>query len=263
MSKSIIFDTETTGLNDEDRIIQVGAIVVDSSKKVKDIVIDELCSSKVQIKIPAMAVHGIRQNKLDNKPSFKETNFYKILSEENNSKNYLVAHNLDFDRKMLEKEDFINSYSLIDTLQCAKHLYKIGENINGHVLPNYQLQTFRYILFNEEEETKEANKYNVEIKAHDAIGDVIILKLFFRVLAKKVKDTYNLEGYSNIMNKLVELTSEFVVIEKFTFGKFKDQYITDILKDTKNIATIKYYLDTFTDLDKNLKATLNQALSNK
>lgn len=262
MSKSIIFDTETTGLNVEDRIIQVGAIIVDSSPNIEDIVIDELCSSEIQIKIPAMAVHGIRQNKVDNKPSFSETKFYKMLSENNTPENYLVAHNLDFDKEMLEKENFINSYSLIDTLQCAKHLYELGEDINGYKLPNYQLQTFRYILFNEEYETKEANKYNVEIKAHDAIGDVIILKLFFRVLAEKVKAKYKLKGYSNIMNKLVELTSEFVIIEKITFGKFKGQLINDIVQKADGKSWINWYLNSADNIDKNLKYSLNLAISN-
>lgn len=263
MSKSIIFDTETTGLNVEDRIIQVGAIVVDSYPDVKDVVIDELCSSSVEIKIPAMAVHGIRQDKIDNKPIFKETNFYKMISQNNSPENYLVAHNLDFDKAMLEKEDFVNSYSLIDTLQCAKHLYKLGEEINGYKLPNYQLQTFRYILLSEEDEIQEADKYGVEIKAHDAIGDVLILKLFFRALAKKVRDELKIKSLESIMKTLVELTAKPVVIEKMTFGKFKDQYIVDIVKDDKNIATLKYYLDTYTNLDKNLKHTLNQAISNK
>lgn len=257
MSKSIIFDTETTGLDVEDRIIQVGAIVVDIKSKERDLVYNELCSSKIRIKIPAMATHGIRQNQVENQPLFKETDFYKMLIENNTSENYLIAHNLDFDKNMLEKEDFMNSYSLIDTLQCAKHLYKLDQDINGYKLPNYQLQTFRYILFTEEDENNEARKYNVEIKAHDAIGDVVILKLFLREIYARTKEQYNLKSYIDVMNKLVQLTSELVVIEKMTFGKFKDKYIKDIAQTPDGKSWIKWFLNNSTNIDKNLKYTLN------
>ncbi len=43
MAKYILFDTETTGNQEEDRIIQVGAMVVDSKGKIE--VFDELCST--------------------------------------------------------------------------------------------------------------------------------------------------------------------------------------------------------------------------
>jgi len=53
MPKYILFDTETTGKQEEDRIIQVGAMVVDSKEKVE--VFDELCSRVLSIKIEAVA----------------------------------------------------------------------------------------------------------------------------------------------------------------------------------------------------------------
>ena len=60
MTKYILFDTETTGNQEEDRIIQVGAMIVDEKGKVE--VFDELCSTVLPIKIEAMAVHGITPN---------------------------------------------------------------------------------------------------------------------------------------------------------------------------------------------------------
>ncbi len=41
MAKYILFDTETTGNNEEDRIIQVGAMIVDTKGQLE--VFDELC----------------------------------------------------------------------------------------------------------------------------------------------------------------------------------------------------------------------------
>lgn len=228
MSKSIIFDTETTGLDEEDRIIQVGAITVESNDKEYSVFYNELCSSDIPIKIEAMSAHGIRQEQLNGKPSFKESDFFKHLNELNNEENYLIAHNLDFDLKMLQKEGFENKMQLIDTLQCARHMFEIGDEINGQKVPNYKLQTFRYMMLKQDEEDEEAKKYGVEIKAHDAIGDVIILKLFLRKLSEKVKQKFNLKLTKDIMDKMVELTKLPVEIKIITFGKYSGKTVADI-----------------------------------
>ena len=228
MSKSIIFDTETTGLDLEDKIIQVGAIIVDSKNPNYPEIYNELCSCDIPIKIEAMATHGIREKELIGKPNFKDTKFFKKLKELNNESNYLIAHNLYFDLSMLNKYNFENKFSLIDTLQCAKHLFELNEEIGSYKVTNHKLQTFRYILLDEDDEIKEAGKYNVEIKAHDAIGDVIILKLFLRKLVAKLKIKYKLEKYEEIMNKLVFLTKKPVEIKIINFGKYKGKKTTEI-----------------------------------
>ena len=234
MSKSIIFDTETTGLNKEDKIIQIGAMIIDSgTKKVEDIY-DDLFSCDVAINIDAMATHGIRDEYIKDKGSFKDSKFLKTINTLNNEENYLIAHNLDFDLSMIEKYDFQNNFQLIDTLQCAKHLYDINEEVNGYKIPNYKLQSFRYILLNEEEEKEEASKYDLEIKAHDAIGDVIILKLFLRHLVLRIKDKFNIKTYSEIMDKLVSLTKTPAEIKIIGFGKHKGSSLIDIAKDDRS-----------------------------
>jgi len=74
MAKYILFDTETTGNQEEDRIIQIGAMIVDAKGDVE--VFDELCSTVLPIKIEAMAVHGITPDLIEGKGPFTETNFY-------------------------------------------------------------------------------------------------------------------------------------------------------------------------------------------
>ena len=49
----IIFDTETTGLNEEDRIIQIG---IDFNNEFS---LSEFCLTDVDIKVDAMAISGI------------------------------------------------------------------------------------------------------------------------------------------------------------------------------------------------------------
>ncbi|SFV54624.1 Exonuclease [hydrothermal vent metagenome] len=228
MSKTIIFDTETTGIQSDDRIIQIGAISIDSKDRDYRKVFDELCSTTKPISIDAMATHGIRDIELEGKPPFVETEFYKYLLQNNQKENYLIAHNIEFDLGMLEREGFKNSMQLIDTLQCIKHLYEIDDEINGYRVPNHKLQTFRYMLFTKDDEESEAHKYGVEIKAHDAIGDVVILKLLLREIYREIMSRYNLKEYEAIMQKMVELTKQPVEVKVINFGKHSGKTISQI-----------------------------------
>ena len=244
MSKLIIFDTETTGLNEEDRIIQIGAIISElGNPNYFEEPYNELCSTDIPINIESISIHGIRQKDIDGKPSFLETKFRKRFDELNNEENYLIAHNLNFDKKMLEKEGYENKINckLIDTYQCALHLYEIGEEINGYKLPNHKLQTFRYMMFSHEEEDDEARKYGVEIKAHDAIGDVIILKMFLVKLFLKTKEKYQIKNSQDIFDKMVELTQKLAFVNKFINinDLNKKLQLTEIEKITYPFAWVK------------------------
>jgi len=148
---------------------------------------------------------------------------------------------------MLEKEGFKNQMQLIDTLRCAKHLYPESEY--------HRLQYFRYSLELYKEEEAEAQKLGVVIKAHDAIGDVLILKLFMSALTKKVKEIY---PNDNPMQKLVELTKEPVYMNKpLRFGKNKGKTIEDL------VISDRGYIDWMRknmDLDEDMQYTIRRAL---
>ncbi|HIP30155.1 MAG TPA: 3'-5' exonuclease [Sulfurospirillum arcachonense] len=280
MAYNIFFDTETTGIEVEDQIIQIGAIITDTKGELyKKGVYDELCSSRIPIKLQAMSTHGIRQVELEGKNSFDKTEFWNDLNELNNGDNYLIAHNLPFDLGMLEKHNFKNEYQLIDTLKCAMHLYDvkvphvsaglgqedlIEEEIldkDNNIVPNYKLQTFRYKLFSKEEESDEAKKYGVEVKAHDAIGDVLVLKMFLKALFFRAKETYNLKN-QEVMSKLVELSSEPVKVKMFLFGKYRGMSLEDIFQtDRGYLEWLLREQDKMGEkCDKNMKYTLMELL---
>lgn len=280
MAYNIFFDTETTGIEAEDQIIQIGAIITDTKGKLyKKGVYDELCSSKIPIKLQAMSTHGIRQVELEGKKSFDKTEFWNDLNELNNEDNYLIAHNLPFDLGMLEKHNFKNEYQLIDTLKCAMHLFDvkvphvsaglgqedlIEEEIldkTNNIVPNYKLQTFRYKLFSKEEESEEAKKYGVEIKAHDAIGDVLILKMFLKALFFRAKETYDLKNLE-VMSKLVELSSKPAKVKMFLFGKYKGMTFEDVFQtDRGYLEWLLREQDKMGEkCDKNIKYTLMELL---
>ena len=246
MTKYVLFDTETTGNQEDDRIIQVGAMVIGSKGEVE--VYDEFCSSDVPIKVEAMEVHNITPNIIDGKAPFKSTKFWNDLGKLNNENNYLIAHNIKFDLGMLEKEGFENSMKLIDTLRCSKHLYP---DSNYH-----RLQYFRYSLELYKDEKAEASKYNITIKAHDAIGDVLVMKLFLSKLVARVKEQY---AGVNPMVKLEELTHTPVMIKNFKFGKYKGEAIEDIARS--DAGYIKWMMKSL-ELDEDLKYTLERVLEN-
>ncbi len=267
-SKIVFFDTETTGTKDDDQIIEIGAIIEDiDGNFIKSF--NELCSTinNKLISPEAMATHGIRNEDLIGKKSFINSSFYKELDNLNIPSTYFIAHNLPFDLERLKFYGFNPRVKMIDTLQCAKHLYELGEILGKwkYALPNYKLQTFRYILFNKEEEEFEAKKYNIKIQAHLALSDVIILKMFFKELLKRVQNRFYLDK-KEAFNKLVELSFTPVTIKEFNFGKYKGKKLKDILLSDRSYLEWLYRdmnkkLNSNESVDENLYATLKELLS--
>jgi DNA polymerase-3 subunit epsilon/exodeoxyribonuclease X len=246
MAKYVLFDTETTGNKDDDRIIQIGAMIVDAKAPIE--VYDELCSSEVEIKLEAMEVHNITPDVIVGKPKAVETTVYNKILELNNHSNYLIAHNISFDLGMMEKEGFLNQYKLIDTLRCAKHLYQD--------LPYHRLQYLRYALDLYKEEDAEAAKNNITIKAHDAIGDVLVMKLFLSKLVAKCREVY--PDY-NPMEKLEDLTKTPVFIKTFKFGKHRGRDTAEVAQEDMGYLN---WMQKNMDLDEDLKYTLDKLTSN-
>jgi len=244
MAKYILFDTETTGNQEEDRIIQVGAMIVDAKGEVE--VFDELCSTILPIKIEAMVVHGITPNLIENKGVFTDTNFYKTLQSLNNQENYLIAHNMPFDMGMMEKEGFVSQIRIIDTLRVAKHLLSEQKS--------KALQYLRYSLEIYKGEQAEADKYNITIKAHDAIGDVLVMKLLLSKLVALTKEQF---PDVNPMLKMEELTKTPIFIETFVFGKHKGKKISEVCDS--DIGYINWMQKNM-DLDVDMKYTLDKIM---
>lgn len=247
MTHYILFDTETTGASAEDRVIQFGAIILNQKNELE--IFDELCFSPIPIKLEAMEVHNISPDLIKNKPLAIETNFYKRLEELNNNENFLIAHNINFDLEMIKKEGFINNLQLIDTLRCAKHLFED--------LPYHRLQYIRYALDLYKIEEQEAKKLNITIKAHDAIGDVLIMKLFLSKLVAKCREIY---PNVNPMEKLVKLTQTPVLIKIFKFGKYKGEKLEEIAKKDANY--LNWIRENMKDLDEDMHYSIDYYLKN-
>lgn len=201
MDKKLIFlDTESTGLDTEDRICQV-AYKIDSD------IYDELFKPELDIKVSAMAVTHITNKMVADKPVFVGSEMHKHLETLFAGGDILVAHNVAFDLGMLQKEG-LDTKNIICTKKVAMELDK------GAVIESYSLQYLRYLL-----------GFEIEAQAHDALGDILVLeKLFESLLKKMIEDT---GGEEKAIEKMLEISSKPTLFKKFPFGKFKGKRIEE------------------------------------
>ncbi len=240
----IILDTETTGTGELDRVIQLGYIVL-GSKEVE--VHNEFCSSDMPISFGAMEVHGITPDLLEGKSTCKESIAYKRLNELNTNDNYIIIHNAPFDLDMLKKEGFNTQMKVIDTLRVAKHIFADEEA--------HRLQYFRYKLGLYKEEQKEADALAIVVKAHDAIGDVLVLKLFLSKLKEAVQKQFPSE---NPVEKMVDLTNTPIIIKSFKFGKYKGKTLEEVARS--DAGYLRWMLSSMENLDEDMRYSLNAVL---
>ncbi len=190
-------DTETTGKDEQDRLIQV-AYRLDEGALPNS----EYFKPPVPISYEAMAVHHITNEMVADKPTFGESKLKAILLE-NVNRAIFVAHNAPFDLKMLEKEG-VKFPIWIDTLRVARHLIDS---------PNYSLQYLRYSL---------NLKFSAitPIIAHDASGDVMVLMALFESLMGKMLIESEYKSPALAINKMVTLSSLPVLMKTLPFGKY-------------------------------------------
>jgi len=242
--KYIILDTETTGTGEQDRVIQLGYIVLGA----KDIeVYNEFFSSDIPISFGAMEVHGITPDMLEGKPTCRDSESYKRLQELNTNENYMIIHNAPFDLGMLEKEGFNTQMKVIDTLRVAKHILPDEEA--------HRLQYFRYKMELYKEEEKEAQTLGVVVKAHDAIGDVLILKLLLSRLKEEVSKQFPDE---NPVEKMVDLTATPILVKTFRFGKYKGKSLEEVAREDSGY--LRWMLSSMENLDDDMRYSINTAL---
>lgn len=243
-AKYIILDTETTGASEQDRIIQLGYLVLDA-KEIE--VHNEFNTSDIPISYGAMEVHGITPDLIEGKPLCVETSAYKRLEELNTPQNYIIIHNAPFDLGMLAKEGFKTQMKVIDTLRVAKHVFEDEEA--------HRLQYFRYKMELYKQEKQEADALGIVVKAHDAIGDVLVLKLFLSKLKEAVQAKFPTE---NPVEKMVDLTNTPILIKTFRFGKHKGKELREVAQS--DAGYLRWMLSSMDNLDDDMRYSINLVL---
>jgi DNA polymerase-3 subunit epsilon/exodeoxyribonuclease X len=137
---------------------------------------------------------------------------------------------------------------VIDTLRVAKHIF---EDEDAH-----RLQYFRYKMELYKEEKKEADALGIEVKAHDAIGDVLVLKLFLSKLKEAVMKKFPRE---NPVEKMVDLTNTPILISIFKFGKYKGKTLQEVAGS--DAGYLRWMLASMENLDDDMRYSINTALA--
>lgn len=206
--KLLFIDTETTGLGQEDRVFQV-------AYDFDGVEYNESFKPELPICIEAMETTHVTNKDIADKKAFADSEMEKHLSGIfSDSENIFIAHNAKFDVKMLEKEN-LKVGPVIDTL-------KIAQFLDPHAkLGAYRLQYLRYALDLEV----------VDAQAHDALGDIRVLKaLFIRLYEKMLKESTD---QSETIQKMIQISSEPVLIKKINFGKHAGKMLEEVAEVDK------------------------------
>ena len=166
VSRHVVLDIETTGLYPHrgDRIVEIGAVAIESGKCVADF--ENLVNCGKEIPQQAQEVHGISTEMLNRQPSPEDVlpRFLQFTT-----RSTLVAHNAKFDIGFLRCEvarlglGIRNSY--VCTLQMSRRLYP--------QLPNFKLDTVCNFLLDETE---------LNVNRHRALDDArLTAKIWLRM----------------------------------------------------------------------------------
>lgn len=209
MHKNLIFlDTETTGIDPlVDRLTQV-------AYKNQGKIFSSYFKPPVPISVKSMSISHITNEMVEGSEEFSSSEFKKEL-QSHLALGILVAHNAGFDVDILYKEG-VTVEKYIDTLKIIKYLDTMDE------IPEYGLQYLRYFL---------KLKLEGEIKAHDAVGDVLVLEKLFQYLYEKMKLNVSEE---KILDEMVEISSKPLLLRIFNYGKHKGKKIEEVLSYDRN-----------------------------
>ncbi len=205
--KIYFFDTETTGNTHDDRIVQLAI----KERGNPTPLINELFKPPFPIPFESSAVHHISNHMVANKPAFQEhPKYLEIKALFENPETIVVAHNSAFDVTMLTTEG-IHPTNVICTYKTVRHIDVETQ------FTNYKLQYLRYALDME-----------LDVGAHDAMADVIVLEKLFEYLLEKIKSSGKTE--EEALKEMMNITKEPAFMREFSFGKHKGMRVEEVAK---------------------------------
>ena len=215
--KILYFDTETTDIQTKD-IVQLAVIKNDG------VTLNMFFNPIQKVSFSAMSIHHLTPEFLNKFKPFENAKLPNDFKDEeydgNDLKEYLeylskeyiwVAHNAEFDAEVLEKKG-ISISKKICTFKLARNMFEQ----EGMDLESYSLQYLRYYLGLYKKENEEG-----AIIAHDAMGDVHVLKNLFEYL--KSNSSLSTEN-------MMIISKEPQFIRTINFGKYTGYSLEDLVK---------------------------------
>lgn len=180
LNREIILDTETTGLSNSDKIVEISLLEtvcgIKTGRK-----LHFFLNPVTQISKKAQEIHGLTNEKLEKFPKFFEIaeEIIKFIGEGN-----IVAHNAKFDRRMLNNE-LINcdkkpfpENRFIDTLKIARYLFPNEANNQDALCKRFEIDNY--------------NRLKTGI--HSAMEDTIMLYFIYQKM-RLLLDEKKIEVY--------------------------------------------------------------------
>ena len=196
--KTIILDTETSGLTGKDRIIEFGIVILNEQFEIEYKGVD-YCSIPFELSKEASDYTGIKNSDLVNAKKIKDTPSFSVFQKYNNSENIVVIHNSWFDLYMLYLSHIKVECKIVDTLNCARHLY-----------PDSEKHSLVYLM--NEIVYKTNDKKTPFVQKHNAMDDCIVLLDLLKYMLQ-----------TNTMLDLLCMTDRWVI----GFGKHKGKLWKD------------------------------------
>lgn len=188
MINFLLLDTETTDL--KGHCIQLAYRNYEEDKFVKEFNGMFAPPPGAIMHEKAQEVHGISMEELKGKPYIGTLNpeFQELLN-----KSVVVCHNAEFDCSILERDGFRIPFQIC-TVKLARHFFP--------TFPKHQLQYLRKEL------SLDVDDIRASARAHDALGDVLILEeLFFRLLAMAAQQWHGLSP-KEIFTKMINISRQ-------------------------------------------------------
>lgn len=250
-----VFDTETTGDNTkrEDKPIELAAVRWNMKKSFLEIPKSWMVDPKMSIHPSAVAVHGIEDEEVEGKPLLEEVlpEFLNYIGD-----SVLVAHNIAFDLNMLPILKEMENPKL-DTLRFCRQIFKIGDiGYKGHDLRSHKSQELRYWLGIKID--------TMGLQAHRAAADILVTGEVFHHTLDRFLERTN----AKTLGELLEFINAPIMIEKMSFGKFKDRLISEaVAEEAKNPKNYFAWLlrevhKGNMNIDQDLKHTIEYHLKN-
>ncbi|AKJ41772.1 exodeoxyribonuclease X [Pragia fontium] len=214
-----ITDTETCDL--ESGVVEIGS--VDVINGIITNPMSNLIDPQKEISFDAMATHHITDKMVKGQPLITD------VIDRYKGADYYVAHNAEFDKKMLPEL----GAPWICTLKMAREVYPEGKHSN---------QYLRYVL---------GLDVNVPdgLHAHRALYDCYVTAAIFIHLMNET-------GWS--VERMLEVSNRPSLLRTISFGKYKGAAFADIAKS--DIGYLRWLAGNQDGTNENLEYTLNHYL---
>lgn len=236
----LFLDVEATGLEDEDRLVQVAYSYTGEERE------EMFNPGEQKMSVRAMEVTNITDKHLVDKKPFQGSDFCNNLQEIlEKDETIFIAHNAPYDIKMIEREN-LKVGKFIDTFKIVQALDEEAE------IPFYRLQYLRYHFMLDVDGAS----------AHDALGDVQVLVALFEKMYDEMREQLS---HQEVIEEMIKISDKPVLIKKFNFGKYKDQLVSTVVRENRGylewLLQQKEFAAKNGDEDENWIYTLKKVLS--